>query len=220
MVLTRIASISSLKNRVLVLGTGPQAQRIERAERELRPANFIVLGFAPVEPCHTCVAEERVVRANDLLALSEKPFGRTRSWWRWSTPELSMPRETLLQFRLRGIRILDTATFFEREFGQLEIDRPYPNWLLFSNGTTIAAAAKQPRSGPSTSRSAWPSCCSPCRCSASRRWLSNLEDGGPSSIARTASGEGRKFPVLKFRSMRTDAEQDGVAHWATSTTIA
>ena len=58
-VLTRIASISSLKNRVLVLGTGPQAQRIERAERELRPANFIVLGFAPVEPCSTCVAEER-----------------------------------------------------------------------------------------------------------------------------------------------------------------
>jgi sugar transferase (PEP-CTERM system associated) len=213
MVLTRISSISSLKNRVLVLGTGPQAQRIERAERELRPANFIVLGFAPVEPCSTCVAEERVVRANDLLTLSET-LRTDEIVVALEHSELSMPRETLLQFRLRGIRILDTATFFEREFGQLEIDRPYPNWLLFSNGTTMGrfeTAAK--RTFDIAVSMAFLLFALPLLCFTAI--AVKLEDGGPIFYRQERVGlNGRKFSVIKFRSMRVDAEKDGVARWA------
>jgi|tagenome__1003787_1003787.scaffolds.fasta_scaffold20845334_2 sugar transferase (PEP-CTERM system associated) len=212
-VLTRIASISSLKNRVLVLGTGPQAQRVERAERELRPANFIVLGFAPVEPCSTCVAEDRVVRANDLLSLSEA-LRADEIVVALEHPELSLPRETLLQFRLRGIRILDTATFFEREFGQLEIDRPYPNWLLFSNGSTMGRfeTALKRTFDVSVSLSfllfAFPLLCF-------TALAVKIEDGGPIFYRQERVGlNGRKFSVIKFRSMRVDAEKDGVARWA------
>ena len=42
-----------------------------------------------------------------------------------------------------------------------------------------------------------------------------LEDGGPVLFRQERVGHfGRSFQVLKFRSMRTDAERDGIARWA------
>jgi hypothetical protein len=64
----RPAKIQVLKNRVLGLDAGLQASRIEMIERELRPANFVVIGFAPG---HACVGEARVIHTNDLISLCE-----------------------------------------------------------------------------------------------------------------------------------------------------
>src|SRR5262249_24123322 len=42
-----------------------------------------------------------------------------------------------------------------------------------------------------------------------------LDSAGPLFYCQERVGaHGRTFPVLKFRSMRTDAEKDGVARWA------
>jgi hypothetical protein len=202
MVLTRISSISSLKNRVVVLGTGPQAQRIERAERELRPANFIVLGFAPMEPCSTCMAEDRVVRANDLLLLSET-LRADEVVVALEHPELSLPRETysrhrdLLRARVRPVgnrpSLSQLAAFLQRQY----------------DGTVRDGREAHLRH---SGKSGVPLFALPMLCFTAM--TIKLEDGGPIFYRQERVRlNGRKFSVIKFRSMRVDAEKDGVARW-------
>jgi sugar transferase (PEP-CTERM system associated) len=212
MVLRRLTNIVSLKNRVLVLGSGPQAQRIEAIERELKPASFLVLGFAPVEASRTCVDPARIIRANDLHSLCQT----------LDVDEVvvavegsdSIPRETLLQFRLQGLRILDTATFIERELGQIEIDKPYPNWLLYSNGSTMGRLESVvKRTFDVTVSLGFLLFTLPLLLLTAL--AIRLEDGGPIFYFQERVGlNGHLFRVIKFRSMRIDAEQDGIARWA------
>ncbi|MBT8130714.1 MAG: sugar transferase, partial [Gammaproteobacteria bacterium] len=126
-----------------------------------------------------------------------------------------LPVQELLDCRLNGIRVTDALTYFERETGKVKLDLLYPSWMIFSEGF-----AKNPLQA-SLSRIfdivasiillliTWP-----------LMLLVSLaiviDDGFPILYRQTRVGfKGKQFDVHKFRSMRVDAEQDGVAKWAT-----
>jgi sugar transferase (PEP-CTERM system associated) len=122
----------------------------------------------------------------------------------------------LLECRLAGLDVTELLTFLERETGRVRIDVLNPSWMIFGDGfrrdtlrlfssrtlDLVASALLVTLSLPIMLLT---------------MLVIKLEDGWRAPIfygqARVGLG-GQHFTVLKFRSMRTDAERDGQAQWA------
>jgi len=125
-----------------------------------------------------------------------------------------LPLKALMECKLAGLTVTEFANFWERQTGQIDLEELNPGWLIFSGGF----------------RSNWAS-------SATKRVFDvfvsvvflivtlpitvlaaiaiKLEGPGPIFYGQERVGRnGSTFTVFKFRSMRTDAEKDGVARWA------
>src|SRR6267378_7015500 len=124
------------------------------------------------------------------------------------------PAEELLECRLRGIAVYDILAFLERETGRMSVELMQPSWLIFSNGfrcDILRLASK--RAFDVVISIAVLLVASPIAFLTAIAIF--LEDRGPILYRQIRMGQnGREFPMLKFRSMRIDAEPDGQAIWA------
>jgi sugar transferase (PEP-CTERM system associated) len=126
----------------------------------------------------------------------------------------AVPMKQLLDCRISGIRVLDLAGFYEREHGQVPVESLKSSWLAYGAGFaqgSLRTAVKR----------AFDVVCSlgllalaaPVMALAAGAIL--IESGPPLLYRQERVGRGgRTFVCLKFRSMRVDAERDGVARWA------
>jgi sugar transferase (PEP-CTERM system associated) len=125
-----------------------------------------------------------------------------------------LPVHQLLECKLAGIRIVDYLDFCERETGRVDLDALRPSWFIFSDGF---------RTGPVTD---FTKRSFDCAVSVVMLILVlpillltalaiKLESVGPILYRQERVGlHGRQFILLKFRSMRVDAERDGMPQWA------
>jgi sugar transferase (PEP-CTERM system associated) len=126
----------------------------------------------------------------------------------------TLPMNDLVDCRLAGIPIESYQAFWERETGKVDIDDLRADWFLFSGGFPGGQIQYLLKRGLDVLASAfllvlaWP-------IMVAAAIAIRFEDGGPVLYRQTRVGvAGRPFPLMKFRSMRTDAEADGVARWA------
>ncbi|HEY0230198.1 MAG TPA: TIGR03013 family XrtA/PEP-CTERM system glycosyltransferase, partial [Dokdonella sp.] len=128
-----------------------------------------------------------------------------------------LPMEELLDCKQAGVQITDLATFFERESGKVKLSLIEPSWLVFSNGfdsSPLRLAVKRLfdiGTAMIVLLLTWPFMLLVAL-------AIRIESGAgqPILYRQERVGErGRTFALTKFRSMRTDAELDGVARWAT-----
>ena len=128
----------------------------------------------------------------------------------------NLPVRELLDARLKGIDVIDLLEFLERETGKIRVDLVSPGWLIFSPGfrrSRVRQFAKRALDlivSSSLLLVAWP--IMPLVALAIK-----IEDGisAPVLYRQRRVGRGNiNFDVLKFRSMREDAEKDGKAVWA------
>jgi len=125
-----------------------------------------------------------------------------------------LPLSELLNCRLRGIRVTDLSAFFERMTGQVPIDSLKASWLIYGEGF------RQGRSRHLVKRAfdifaatALLIVALPVMIATAIAVL--IESGRPIIFRQERLGlGGRPFTLLKFRSMGTDAELDGVPRWA------
>jgi sugar transferase (PEP-CTERM system associated) len=127
-----------------------------------------------------------------------------------------LPVESLMECKLAGLIVTEFQSFWERQTGQIELDEVNPSWLIFSQGfrmSLLRAAAKRAfdivvaliillATLPITLIA-----------------IVAIKLDSPGSVfyrQERVGAKGQIFNVLKFRSMRTDAEKDGVARWAQS----
>ncbi|MBI3368834.1 MAG: TIGR03013 family PEP-CTERM/XrtA system glycosyltransferase, partial [Burkholderiales bacterium] len=128
----------------------------------------------------------------------------------------SMPLRELLDCKLAGIRVFDMTTYFERMLGQIRVDYVNAGWLVFGDGFNqgfYRTAVKR----------AFDIVCSLVLIAVSAPIMILtaivivLESKGPVFYRQERVGaNSRTFDVVKFRSMRTDAEKDGKPVWATA----
>jgi sugar transferase (PEP-CTERM system associated) len=125
-----------------------------------------------------------------------------------------LPADQLLECKLAGIEIVDLSSFFERETGQIQLESLNASWMIFSDGFrrgSIKDITK--RMFDIAASSVLLLLTLPVMFITTM--LIWLESGSPILYRQERVGEyGRSFPVLKFRSMRVDAESDGVPQWA------
>lgn len=201
--------------RALVVGSGSEAQSvIEVLKGQSHPRYAVVgvyqAGESPVEVGGTrtfprssslwnVVSQQRVHEV--IVAVRERRGG-------------VLPLRELLECRIHGVQVVDETAFYERTQGEYPLEALKASWLIYGQGfeqgwlrtltkrtaDLIAASILLTLALPVMLLTAL---------------LIKLESRGPIIYWQERVGQhGRPFMCLKFRSMRADAEGDGVAQWA------
>ena len=203
-----------LKRRVMVLGAGPRAARIE-ALAATRSAGFTVVGFVGMNDGASAVAAS--INRDDIKSLPDHLLALNAGEVVLALEERrnALPLNDLLRIKTTGVEVRDFSSFLERETGRVDLDSLNPSWLIFSDGFSagrrLSSAAKRlfdivvsslllVTFGPVILVTAV---------------LVKLESKGPAFYRQRRVGlYGQLFDVIKLRSMRQDAEVGGKAVWA------
>ncbi len=211
----RLLDENLFKRRVLVYGAGRRAGSIARLRRRSDRRGFIVVGYVAAEgdDSGAVLAAERL-DGSDLLQLCRK-HEVDEIVVAMDDRRRQFPMDQLLECRLEGLEIVELVTFLERETGKVRLDVLNPSWMIFSEGF------RQGRIHSTLERAFDVGASVLLLLVALPVMLLaalaiKLEDGPRSDIfyRQVRVGQyGRPFKLLKFRSMRADAERDG-AQWA------
>lgn len=206
-----------MRQRVLIFGSGARARLVGRTLKNSDP-NVDLVGYyaspneseedisgwgllSPEKSLTDIVIEEQVDEI--VVALSERRGG-------------SMPLRELLDCKLHGVRVVDIATHFEKTMGQIRRDSVSAGWLIFGEGFEqglIRTMVK--RLFDIVCATLLIVLALPVMLMTSILIL--LESTGSILYLQERVGlNGRLFNVVKFRSMRTDAEKDGQPRWAST----
>jgi len=208
----RITGIDAFKRRVLVFGAGRQAKEVAAMARQ---GGFLCVGFLPVEGTEVLVDEDLVLPYEQPLMEIVRGAGVDEVVVALQERRGRIPSEDLLVCRMEGVVISDFWTFIERQKGQVELDALNPSWMIFSEGFSSRSGMQR------VAKRAFDIVAStllllfslPVTLVAALAVY--LQDRGPVFYRQERVGlYGNTFFLFKFRSMRTDAEKDGVARWA------
>jgi sugar transferase (PEP-CTERM system associated) len=216
--LSRVAAHSmsvdaTFDQNVLILGTGPMARHMARIVQTQKEFPYRLVGFIDDSEAATSTVNTlghiseltRLVRAHDIRLIIVTASERRGK----------LPVQQLLQAKLAGVRIEDAATSYERLTCKILIDELKPSWMIFSDGFC------PPRITRSVKRvldlmlaAVGLVLAAPIMVLA---WIAiRLDSPGPVLYRQERVGQhGQPFVLLKFRSMRSDAE-NGTPIWASA----
>jgi exopolysaccharide biosynthesis polyprenyl glycosylphosphotransferase len=116
--------------------------------------------------------------------------------------------------RLSGIRVTDCLDFYERETGRISINDLREDWIALARGFVNSPLRERARRSKDILL-AGIGILATAPVFVLAAIAIKLEDGGSVFYRQERVGlAGRPFTLLKFRSMREDAEGDGVPAWA------
>jgi len=212
----KFADHTALRRRVLLVGSGSRAAKVQTLEKDaMGKVQFNLVGCLPLSNEHGDYNNARILPDHgSILSVARK----------YKVDEIvvgvrerrngGMPTSQLLECKLAGIEIIDLPSFFERQMGHIQLESLNPSWMIFSDGF-------QRSSMKDITKRAFDIVVSSLLLlltmpvfllTALLVWL---ESGSPILYRQERVGvHGRSFDVLKFRSMRHDAERDGVPQWA------
>lgn len=212
----RLTDAHALKRRVLVVGTGRRAARVVELERFNGCGHrFHVVGYLPVNGSHNDVDPSLILREDGSLeSIAQKHRIDEIIVGVRERRNGNVPIIDLLERKIGGTNVIDLPTFFERETGRVQLDSVDPSWFVFSDGFRNGGLHRLlKRSFDICLSSVLLLVMLPLMLlTALAIWL---ESGGPLFYRQDRIGiGGHFFKLLKFRSMRTDAEPDGAPRWA------
>lgn len=217
-VFLRLADADQFKRSVVMLGAGARAADVyhglfANTDRcGFRLLGHLPLGTGPVDVPEATLLKPEGALADWLLAQGVDELVVVPD--AGSTP---LPINDLLDCKQRGVRVTELAEFIEREAGTIRMDLAAPTWLLFAQGFNVSPGRRAGKRAFDVLVAAvillfaWPFMLLTALAIA-------VESGfrAPVLYRQERTGEhGKPFHLVKFRSMRVDAEGDGVARWAT-----
>lgn len=200
--------------RVLVLGAGERAKQIENLRRASDRQGITLVGFIDIGIDTQAVNEAKVIRPNVPLRTLMERFAAEELVIAIDDRRRGLPVQEILDCKMHGIRILDEATFLERQLGKIRLDALHPSGVIFADGFTQAVIRRgEKRLFDLVASLLLLLLALPVMLLTAL--LIVLESGAPVFYTQQRVGlRGRCFDVIKFRSMRQDAEGDGKAVWA------
>ncbi|MCF6202804.1 MAG: TIGR03013 family PEP-CTERM/XrtA system glycosyltransferase [Methylococcaceae bacterium] len=211
----KLAGKSLLQKKILLIGSGNNANKILNNKSGYIHKGFDIIGCFSTTQEKTIVPIHAILNADDanktifdivhqhkineiVVALDDR-----RS---------SMPVNELLDCKISGIKIIDLLSFYEREKACLDLENLKPSWMVFSDGFAQSGLRTILKRLVDISASFF------LLVLALPVMLFTvlaiyLESGfrAPIIYRQTRVGENNKnFDVLKFRSMKTDAEAQGI----------
>ncbi|MEZ5343948.1 MAG: TIGR03013 family PEP-CTERM/XrtA system glycosyltransferase [Pyrinomonadaceae bacterium] len=203
--------------KILIVGTGAAALELARETVERRDAGFRIVGFVSengIKP-GTKLENIDVVGTTDELKSTISNANADRVVIALRERRGTFPTESLLQMSLAGnVNIEECASFFERVTGKVHADMLRPSWLIFEGRgretklKTVSREAIHRVLGFIGFVLSLP-------IAIVTAILIKLDSRGPVFYRQERVGKnGKTFDVLKFRSMKVDAEKDGEPIWA------
>jgi len=206
----------AFKRKVLVLGAGYRARQIhEDLKTPMNRKGFTLVGFVPLPDEPVDISEEYLLNIPTTLQQYIIKHPVSEIVVAVDDRRKGLPMEDLLECKMEGVKIVDGASFYERESRKVALEMVTRGWLVFSDGFTVssvfgfgkrsldllAAVALLLPGLPLMLLTAI---------------AIKIEDGlkAPVFYSQERVGlNGSVFKVHKFRSMITDAEKNG-AVWA------
>jgi sugar transferase (PEP-CTERM system associated) len=203
--------------RILIVGTGRTAQETAEAVWKRRDAGYRISGFVTENGTNPNAA----VAAGGILGTTGDLEGIVRSEKidriviAVRERRGAFPTETLLKMSLAGnVNIEECSSFFERITGQVHVDMVRPSWLIFAGRRRDTRLSVFSREVVHRSLAALGLIVS-LPIALLTVILIKLDSKGSAFYRQERVGKnGKTFNVLKFRSMKTDAEADGKPIWA------
>ena len=205
---TWLVQLPILVERVYVLGTGERAQRVVQGLRQNPELGVEIASW-------TGKMEGAVTRESVAAHLMEVVHKQKVHRVIVATPDRrgTIPMQELLKLRMQGVKIEEATSWLEKIYGKIEVENLYPSWLVFGEGFRRNTIVKGVRRAISVIISliglivALPLL--PFIILAIR-----LDSEGPIFYTQTRVGKGgRLFKVVKFRTMRQDAEAASGPRW-------
>ena len=209
------SNLSVFKPRVLVLGTGSRVMRL--AEYAQRNPNHQVIGYVSLQPSKHYIPLPQVLPmapGDSLLSVVKK----------YAIDQIvvairdrrggGFPVQQLLDCKMKGVKVVELPTFFEREYRQVLLESLNPSWMVLGDGfrqgffgNTVKRLFDLTVSGALLLLTL-PVMLVVALCI-------YLESGLPVLYRQERVGQGgRVFTLFKLRSMINGAERDGTAQWA------
>jgi len=207
-----------LGERILIVGSGPFAIEVARETLQRPDAGFRIVGFADSDPelVGKSLINPKVIGLTSELASLVKRESIDRIVVAMGDRRGQFPTQELLRLSLSGdVSIEESASFYERLTGRVLLDMIRPSWLIFSSRGQrarvnevlqiiihrLVALLGAVLSLPIALLAVI---------------LIKIDSRGPVLYKQERVGKnGRTFTLMKFRSMRTDAEKDGPV-WAST----
>jgi sugar transferase (PEP-CTERM system associated) len=203
-----LVQLPILVERIYVLGTGERAQRLVQGLRQNPELGVEVASW-------TGKLEGAVTRESVATHLMEIVSRQKVHRVIVAVPDRrgTIPMRELLDLRMRGVKIEEATSWLEKMSGKIEVENLYPSWLIFADGfrrTSTFIAVRRVLSiaisllGLLLSAPLWPLV----------MLVIMFDSPGPVFYRQRRVGKGgRIFHVVKFRTMRQDAEAGG-PQWA------
>jgi sugar transferase (PEP-CTERM system associated) len=223
--INRLGILGLGQTKIIVIGAGERASIIEkRMRREVDRFGFELIGFIPIpgDNREEGIQNEKLIHVkidenfrnfiadndiDEIVVACDQRRG-------------TLPVEILFDCRLRGIEITDLLNFMERETGQIVVNLMYPSWVIYSNGFNSQNHLRNALDYTMNCLIAtiillltWPFML----LTAIVIFFEDVKVKNASVFYKQerVGHNGCLFNIVKFRSMRTDAEKDG-AKWATA----
>src|SRR5690606_32491670 len=213
-VFSRVVGWHRFRRRVIVLGAGARARRLEDMAKA-PGAGFEVFQYIRMAPEEGDIPGA-VPRA-DIGSLTDymEQNGSEDVVVALQERRGSLPITDLLHVRMSGFGVYDLSAFIEQQTGRVDLAALNPSWLIFSDGF------RSSRRSSLVLKRLFDILASSLLLALSAPILLvmaiaiKLTSPGPVFYRQVRTGQfGQPFEVLKFRSMRVDAEKDGTPRWA------
>ncbi|WP_448556447.1 TIGR03013 family XrtA/PEP-CTERM system glycosyltransferase [Thalassotalea montiporae] len=206
------------KRKVLVIGAGQRASIIEkRMRRDVDRQSFKVHAYVQMEgDSPDGIERETKIRLDSSLVSYALDNEIDEIVVASDERRNNLPVDELFACKIRGIEVTEILDFIERETGQIAVNLIYPSWVIYSNGFTSTNYLRNTLDWLFNAAIAfvlllitWP-------VMLITAIIIKLDDGFSAPIfyrQERVGVDGHPFYIIKFRSMRVDAEKDG-AQWA------
>jgi sugar transferase (PEP-CTERM system associated) len=202
------------KRLVIVLGAGERASIIERRmRRDVDRQNFSVHGYIIMEgDSEEGIKEETRITLEGSLVNYVLEHGIEEIVVASDERRNNLPVDELFACKIRGVEITEILDFIERETGQIAVKLIYPSWVIYSNGFASVNYLRNTLDWFFNAVMAivlfiitWP-------VMLLTIIIMKIDEGFRAPIfyfQERVGVDGEPFNIIKFRSMRLDAEKFG-----------
>jgi sugar transferase (PEP-CTERM system associated) len=204
--------------RILIVGSGQSAIEIAREVLERRDAGYRIVGFVDNKPelVGQSLVNPRVIGLTHEMPQLVRREHVDRIVVAMNERRGQFPVKQLLDLSLSGnVAIEEYASFYERLTGRVNLEMLRPSWLIFSGRGRQARLSAVFRTAMHRGVALVGGLIS-LPVALLTALVIKLDSPGPVLYKQERVGKnGRPFTIMKFRSMRIDAEKDGPV-WARS----
>ncbi|MBK5920170.1 hypothetical protein CCR80_03840 [Rhodothalassium salexigens] len=210
----RLTDSVHTKSHVLVLGAGDKAAHLEALAQRGRETRFRIKGFIPMEDKDLAVESAKVTRMPENLGQYVVDNSVDEVVVALEERRGTLPLEKLIDARLNGAKVTEYQSFCEQAEGHIDLKALRPSWFFESAGFRSGALHQVMKRSIDIGLSlillvfTLPLLIL-------TAIAVKLDSPGAVFYTQERVGlGGRPFTLIKFRSMRNDAEQSNAPQWA------